>query len=73
MQQPVSVQPAVQTTPSSVQLVPAVATRGQVQPAAVSEVAPANGSASLADAAKKEKQHKACMELAKDNPSITCQ
>src|SRR5579862_224562 len=48
-QQPVSVQPAVQTT-SSVQLVPAVATRPQVQPAAVSEVAPANGTVSLADA-----------------------
>jgi hypothetical protein len=71
-QQPVSVQPAVQTT-TSVQLVPAVATRAQVQPAAVSEVAPANGSVSLAEAAKKEKQHKACLELAKDNPSITCQ
>jgi hypothetical protein len=71
-QQQVSVQPAVQTTPS-VQLVPAVATRPQVQPATVSEVAPASGSVSLADAAKKEKQHKACLDLAKDNPSITCQ
>jgi hypothetical protein len=73
-QQPVTVQPAVQTSPSA-QLVPAVATRPQVQPAAVSEVAPVTASASLslADAAKKEKQHKACLELAKDNPSVTCQ
>ena len=70
--QAATVQPAVQTSPS-VQLVPAAATRPQVQPAAVSEVARANGSVSLADAAKKEKQHKACLELAKDNPSITCQ
>ncbi len=72
VQQPASVQPAVQTSPS-VQLVPAVATRPQVQPAAVTEVAPVNASISLADAAKKEKQHKACLELAKDNPSVTCQ
>lgn len=27
---------------------------------------------SLADAARKAKQHKACLELAKDNPSIAC-
>lgn len=27
---------------------------------------------SLADAARSAKQHKACLELAKDNPSITC-
>jgi len=27
---------------------------------------------SLADAAHRAKQHKACLELAKDNPSITC-
>lgn len=45
-----------------------------VQPEAASAPsAPANnGSVSLADAAKREKQHKACLELAKDNPSITC-
>ena len=32
-----------------------------------------NGSESLGDAAKRVKQHKACLELAKDNPSIVCQ
>lgn len=26
----------------------------------------------LADAAKREKQRRACLELAKDNPSIVC-
>jgi hypothetical protein len=72
VQQPATLQPAVQTSPS-VQLVPAVATRPQVQPAVVSTVAPTTESVSLADAAKKEKQHKACLELARDNPSITCQ
>ncbi len=73
-EQPATVQPAVQTSPS-VQLVPAVATRPPVQPAVVTETAPATSSAStsLADAAKKEKQRKACLDLAKDNPSITCQ
>jgi hypothetical protein len=70
VQQPATVQPARQTSPS-VQLVPAVAT--QAQPAVVSTAAPATASVSLGDAAKKEKQHKACQELAKDNPSITCQ
>src|SRR6266496_6123671 len=39
-EQPATVQPAVQTSPS-VQLVPAVATRPQVQPAVVTETAPA--------------------------------
>ena len=27
---------------------------------------------SLGDAARKAKQHKACLDLAKDNPSISC-
>ncbi len=69
-----TVQPAVQTSPS-VQLVPAVATSAQTRAASVSEVAPvaSTGGNSLADAAKKEKQRKACLALAKENPSITCQ
>ncbi len=41
-EQPATVQPAVQTSPS-VQLVPAVATRPQVQPAVVTETAPVPG------------------------------
>lgn len=71
--QPATVQPAVQTTPQ-VPVVPAVATSGQAKTASASELAPStsNGN-SLADAAKREKQRKACLELAKDNPSINCQ
>src|ERR1700758_2320436 len=65
--QPASVQPAVQTSRSA-QVVPAVATSAP----SPSDVAPAS-SGSLADAAKREKQRKACLDLAKDNPSITCQ
>jgi len=66
---PATVQPAVQTSRSA-QVVPAVATSAPA--ASPSELAP-SGSNSLADAAKKEKQRKACLDLAKDNPSITCQ
>ncbi|SRR6266496_269583 len=71
--QPATVQPAVQTSPA-VQIVPAVAGSAQLQPASVSTVTPVTStpSVSLADAAKQEKQHKACLELAKDNPSIVC-
>jgi hypothetical protein len=67
--QPATVQPAVQTS-GSVQVVP-VATSAGV--ASVSEVAPVTRSNSIADAAKREKQRKACLDLAKDNPSIICQ
>jgi hypothetical protein len=62
--QPATVQPAVQTSPSA-QVVPAVATSSQAP-------LPSTGN-SIADAAKKEKQRKACLDLAKNNPSITCQ
>jgi predicted component of type VI protein secretion system len=65
--QPASVQPAVQTSRSA-QVVPAVATSAP----SPSDVAPTSSN-SLADAAKREKQRKACLDLAKDNPSITCQ
>ena len=57
-----TVQPAVQTS-AGAQVAPAVVTSAQT------EVAPGE---SLADTAKREKQHKACLELAKDNPSIVC-
>jgi hypothetical protein len=71
---PATVQPAVQTSPSA-QVVPAVATSGQAKSASISEVAPvaSTGGNSLGDAAKREKQRKACLDLAKNNPSITCQ
>ena len=67
--QAATVQPAVQTS-GSVQVVPASVTSTM---APVSEVAPVTSSNSVSDAAKREKQRKACLDLAKDNPSITCQ
>ncbi len=63
--QPASVQAAVQTSSPSVQVVPAVATAGQAKVVSSGD--------SVAAAAQKEKQHQACLALAKDNPSITCQ
>jgi hypothetical protein len=66
---PATVQPAVQTS-GSVQVVPVATSAGA---APVSEMAPVTGSNSVADAAKREKQRKACLDLAKDNPSIICQ
>ena len=60
-----TVQPAVQTS-AGAQVTPAVVTSAQTEGASV---APGE---SLADAAKREKQHKACLDLAKDNPSIVC-
>ena len=42
------------------------------QPAAVPVAAPVVQE-SVGDAAKRNKQHKACLALAADNPSITCQ
>ena len=70
---PATVQPAVQSSPAA-QIVPAVAGSAPPQPVSVSTVTPLPSTASenVADAAKKEKQRKACLELAKDNPSIVC-
>jgi hypothetical protein len=67
--QAATVQPAVQTS-AGAQVVPAVATASQTEAATTSNVA-APGE-SLADAAKRDKQRKACLELAKDNPSVVC-
>jgi len=58
-----TVQPAVQTTPAA-QLV-------QSAPVVAAEPVPA-AQVSIADAAKQEKQRRACLDLAKDNPSIVC-
>jgi hypothetical protein len=41
-------------------------------PTAQEAVAPAPSKESLGDAAKKAKQHQACLDLAKDNPSVSC-
>jgi hypothetical protein len=45
----------------------------RVEPATLPLVQPAQEEQSLGDAARHAKQHKACLELAKNNPSIICQ
>jgi len=65
-----TVQPAVQTSPAA-HIVTATQTQVQDDSVAPSVPAPA-AQVSLADAAKQAKQHQACLDLAKDNPSVTC-
>jgi hypothetical protein len=67
--QAATVQPAVATSPAA-QVTPAVVTASQAEAAPAPSAAVPG--ASLADAAKREKQRKACLDLAKDNPSIVC-
>jgi hypothetical protein len=45
----------------------------RVEPATQSSVQLVREEESLGDTARRAKQRKACLELAKDNPSITCQ
>jgi hypothetical protein len=62
---PTSAAPATTATPAP------LAASQPVGPApATTQVLPQDNS--LADAARKAKQHKACLDLAKDNPSISC-
>jgi len=69
-QQTPAVQPAVQTAPSA-HIVTATST--QVQDDAVAPAVPAPAmQTSVAAAAKQAKQRQACLDLAKENPSITC-
>jgi len=76
---PAAVVPAVATQgePSGARLQNATATTGagQAQRATdpvVTSVTISNGSESVGEAARKQKQHQACLQLAKDNPSIVC-
>jgi hypothetical protein len=72
---PISPPTTVPTEGAKLETVSAV----QSQPAAAAAESKApvntanNGSESLGDAAKRLKQHQACLDLAKDNPSIVCQ
>jgi len=69
----VPVAPATGPAPAKVEAVSAV--ESQPTTAADGSTSPAvkvDESASLGDAAKRMKQRKACLELAKDNPSILC-
>ena len=59
-------QPAPQVTPASYQPQPAAAAPSQ------DDAAPADSNPSVGDAARKAKQHQACLQLAKDNPTIVC-
>ncbi|MGA2458029.1 MAG: hypothetical protein ABSF85_10710 [Terriglobales bacterium] len=49
-----------------------VAYQQQAEPAKQSTAQPISPDESSGDAARRAKQHAACLELAKDNPSITC-
>jgi hypothetical protein len=69
--QPAMVQPAVQTS-GTAQVTPAVVATPHVEPEAAAASNATIPSESVADAAKREKQHKACLELAKDNTNIVC-
>jgi hypothetical protein len=71
VQPAVQVSPAVQTVPAA-QVVPASAAAAQMQPAAVPATVTVSGNESVADVARRQKQHEQCLELAKDNPSIVC-
>jgi len=71
VQPAVQVSPAVQTVPAA-QVVPASAAAAQMQPTAVPATVTISGSESVADAARRQKQHQQCLDLAKDNPSIVC-
>ncbi len=55
-----------------VQIVPAVQPQSTTAAAGSTATGTDNRGESLAHAAKRMKQHKACLELAKDKPSILC-
>ena len=61
-QTPTPLTPALYQQQNNVHLAPAMETRWQ----------PARAEESPAGAARRMKQHKACLELAKDNPSVSC-
>lgn len=68
---------ATQGESSGAHLQPATATSGTIQakPATdpvVTGVTISDGTDSLGEAARRQKQHQACLQLAKDNPSIVC-
>ena len=62
---PAPVSPAAAPTPASGPV-------ARVEPATQNVAQPVSQDESSGDAARQAKQHVACLELAKDNPSITC-
>lgn len=68
-----TVKPAVATQPAQVVTVAAPLQQNQtVSSTSVAAGGSSTDGESLGDAGRKAKQHAACIELAKDNPSITC-
>jgi hypothetical protein len=57
---------------SAVAPTPASGPVARVEPATQNAAQPVSQDESSGDAARRAKQHAACVELAKDNPSITC-
>lgn len=65
----VTIEPVAAPAPAPVLSQAAYQRPADPAPAATQVLSQDNG---LGDAARKAKQHKACLDLAKDNPSITC-
>lgn len=65
---------ALPAEPAKVQTISAIEPQPTeaAPPASTASIVTSEGE-SLGDTAKRTKQHKACLDLAKDNPSITCQ
>lgn len=64
--------PTATPAPVSLAAAPAPASIARVEPATQQAAQPVSQDESSGDAARRAKQHAACLELAKDNPSITC-
>lgn len=68
----VPVEPATASSPSGARVQTVSAVQVQSSTATAPATVVDNGSQSLGDAAKHQKQLKTCLDLAKDNPSIVC-
>lgn len=67
--------PAASTQAPTAAAIPSptpAAYKQQVGPTKQSAAQPSSTDESLGDASRRAKQHAACLELAKDNPSVTC-
>jgi hypothetical protein len=62
----------VPSSPEGAKLQTVSAPESQPVPAAALATGTTSDNGSLGDSAKRAKQHKVCLELAKDNPSIVC-
>jgi hypothetical protein len=69
---PAGSQPAAAPQPAQLVTVSSQGAQPQAEPDAAAAPEPSASPDNLADAARRAKQHAACLELAKDNPSVTC-